>query len=81
MQNPYRIWKYNENGEKVGVTGNYFVDPEVYQFPGEWILAGAEDIRYYGLRRLYTIDRLLTDVDGRLYVFFSMNRFHHQDQY
>lgn len=75
-QNPYRIWKYNENGERVGVTGNYFVDPEVYQFPEEWILADTEDIRYYGLRRLYTIDRLLTDVDGRLYVFFSMNRFH-----
>jgi len=74
-RNPYRIWKYNENGEKVGVTGNYFADPEVYQFPEEWILAGADDILHYGIRRLYTIDRLLTDVDGRLYVFFSMNRF------
>lgn len=73
-QNPYRIWKYNENGEKVGVTGNYFEDPEVYQFPDEWILGSTKDLRYYGLRRLYTIERLLTDVDGRLYVFFTMNR-------
>jgi hypothetical protein len=74
-QNPYRIWKYNEKGEKVAVFGNYFEDPDIYEFPEEWITGTAADIKYYGLRRMYAINRLLTDVDGRLYVVFSLNRF------
>lgn len=73
-RNPYRIWKYNEKGEMVSVFGNYFEDPDVYEFPEEWITGTAEDIRYYGLRRIYALNRLLTDVDGRLYVVFSLNR-------
>ncbi len=75
-QNPYRIWKYDERGEKVQVLGNYFVHPDVYEFPEEWVYMKFEDLNYYGLNRIYAINKLLVDHHGRLYVYFTLNRRH-----
>jgi hypothetical protein len=73
-QNPYRIWKYDENGKKLKVFGNYFTDPDLYEFPDEWITMDSKDIRYYGLRKLYAVNTILVDAEGRLLVFFSENK-------
>ncbi len=72
--NPYRVWKFDENGAKVKVFGNYFDSPEVYNSPDEWIMMSYKDIKHYGLRQIYSINQLLTDSDGRLFVFFSKNK-------
>lgn len=72
--NPYMIWKYAENGSKQTVMGNYFEDPDIYEFPEEWLTGSLTDIEYYGIDRLYSVDKLLTDSRGRLFVFFSLNR-------
>jgi hypothetical protein len=76
--NPYRIWKYNQDGRKIAILGNYLVDPGIYTFPEEWIEWSLDNIKGYGLRRIYSINKLLTDEKGRLFVFISMNR--HQTQ-
>ena len=71
--NPYRIWKYDENGNKLSVLGNYFAPPDVYDSSEEWIRMKFKDIDYYGLNQVYAIDKLLIDSVGRLLVFFSKN--------
>jgi len=73
-ENPYRIWKYNENGLKVAVLGNYFEDPDIYEFPEEWLKWKATEIEYYGINRLYAVEKLLIDGQGRLFVVFSIDR-------
>ena len=72
--NPYRIWKYDENGKKLKVFGNYFTDPGVYEYPEEWIRLSFREIEYYGIRHIYAVNKLLIDFEGRLLIFFSMNR-------
>ncbi len=72
--NPYRVWKFDENGKKRNVFGNYFVEPEEYQTPEEWLRLSSKDIQYYGLRQIYAINKLLVDSKGRVFVFFSKNR-------
>ena len=72
--NPYVIWKYTEDGSKQMEIANYFEDPDIYEFPEEWLTWSLQEIEYYGINRVYSIDKLLTDNQGRLFVFFSMNR-------
>lgn len=72
--NPYRIWKYDENGKKLKVFGNYFADPGVYESPEEWIRLSFKEIEYYGIRHIYAVNKLLIDSEGRLLIFFSKNR-------
>ncbi len=74
-QNPYRIWRFDQNGTKLKVFGNCFIEPEEYDFPGEWIRLSSKDIQYYGLTKVYAVNKLLTDSNGRVFVFFSRNRF------
>ncbi|MCP4216014.1 MAG: hypothetical protein GY765_15275 [bacterium] len=72
--NPYRIWKYDENGNKMKVFGNYLAHPDVYFNLEDWILWDYETIKRYGIPRVYAVNKLLTDSEGRVYVFFSINR-------
>jgi len=72
--NPYRVWKFDENGTKLKVFGNCFTEPEEYDFPGEWLRLSSKDIQYYGLPQVYAVNKILTDSNGRVFVFFSRNR-------
>lgn len=72
--NPYRIWKYDDKGRKLRVFGNYFTHADVYESPEDWVRFSLKEINRFGVRRFYTIHKLLTDSQGRLLVFFSENR-------
>lgn len=72
--NPYRIWKYDSKGKKIKVFGNYFVSADVYESPEDWIMYTEKEINRYGVKRVYVINKLLVDGQGRLLVFFSENR-------
>ncbi len=72
--NPYRVWIFDEHGTKLKVFGNYFIDPEVYESPGEWIRLSSEEIGRFGIDKIYSINKLLVDAQGRILVFFSKNR-------
>lgn len=75
--NPYRVWTFDGNGNKVRVTGYYLDDPDYYESPEELITTKFDDIRYYGLNWVCSIDKLLCDHRGYLYVFVSIQRIPH----
>ncbi|MCK5056200.1 MAG: hypothetical protein KAT34_06065 [Candidatus Aminicenantes bacterium] len=72
--NPYRLWKYDEKGKKLKVFGNYFTSPDIYEAPFEWIGYDFRQIERFGIKRMYTLNKLLCDLEGMLLVFFSKNR-------
>lgn len=77
-KNPYVIRKYDSNGKRVRTFGNYFTEPDRYVFPEEWVTMTHENIKYYGVPKIYAVNKLLFDARGRVLVFFSMNRIQRQ---
>lgn len=73
-QNPYRVWKYDKDGNKKKVFGFYLDDPERYEGPEDLMTQTYEDLQYYGMRQLCVIDNLLVDHLGYIYVLISHSR-------